>query len=168
MYLPNTNSFVGSKTQTILANVKNYKELTSANIRACILAEELRQTSATINAIRPGRRTNTCNWYGGAGHWERDCCKRLRGLSKEEAQSERRWIAVNKKEEAEAAKRNTPSVSATAQETPSDSSSGSSISPSSVTVAFASINSVTFYIAHESQWMLDSTVNSKKYSNPEK
>ena len=123
--------------QTILANVKNYKELTSANIRAQILAEELHQTSATINAIRPGRKTNACNWCGGSGHWERDCRQRIRGLFKEEAQSEWKQIAANRKEEAEAAKKNTPSVSATIQEVQNNTTSSTSSrtsSPTSVTV----------------------------------
>ena len=72
--LPSTYEVV---QQTILANVKDYKTLTSHDIRSRLLSEELRQgTTVGVNAIRPGKRavsTDSCNWCGGTGHWERDC-----------------------------------------------------------------------------------------------
>ena len=65
--------------QKILANIRDCKTLTSNNMRSCILAEELQQTTATVNAIQP-KKNSGCNWCGGAGHWERDCRRKLRGL----------------------------------------------------------------------------------------
>ena len=61
---------------------------------------------------------------------------------------------MNRKEEAEAAKRNTPSVSAAVPEA----SSNTTASTSTVTVASVSAynDPVVFYIAHETRWMLDS------------
>lgn len=139
--------------QAILANVSDYKKLTSADMRARIISEELRQTTTAVNAIRPGRKSATCSWCGGGGHMERECRKKLRGLSKEEAHSEQKRIVAKRKEEAEAAKKDSPTVSTTIQETPSDTSSSSS---SIVTVASTSIEPVILYIACETKWMLDS------------
>ena len=43
--------------QTILANVRDYKTLTSADIRAQLLSEELPQgTAIGVNAIRTGKK----------------------------------------------------------------------------------------------------------------
>ena len=107
--LPTTYEIV---QQTILATITDFSKIDWANTCSWILSEELQQGSQTsVNAIRSGRKSNSCNWCGGAGHWESDCCKKLCGLSKEEAQSKRKRIAANRKEEAETMKRNTPSVS---------------------------------------------------------
>ena len=38
------------------------------------------------NAIKLGKKT--CNFYGGSGHWEKDCYHKKQGLPKGEAQSE--------------------------------------------------------------------------------
>ena len=134
--------------QTILATITDFTKIDWASICSCILSKELRQGSqASINAIRPGRRSNSCNWCGGAGHWERDCRKKQRGLSKEEAQSEWKRIVANRKEEAEVAKRNAPSVSAAVPET-----------PSTPTVTVASVSTynepIVFYIARETSGCL--------------
>ena len=150
--LPTTYEIV---QQTILATITDFTKIDWASIRSCILSEELWQGSqASVNAIRPSRRSNVCNWCGGAGHWERDCRKKQRGLSKEEAQSERRRIAANRKEEAEAAKRNAPSVSTAAPEIQNNTTA----STSTVVVASVSMynDPVIFYIARETRWMLDS------------
>ena len=75
--------------QAILATITNFVKIDWANTHSRILSEELWQGSqSSINAIRSGRKPNSCNWCGGGGHWERDCRKKQRGLSKEEAQSE--------------------------------------------------------------------------------
>ena len=148
--LPSTYEIV---QQTILASVSDYKTITSANMRSRILSEELRQgTTAAISAIRTGKKaSNTCNFCGAPGHWERECRRKKRGLSKEEAQSERKKWGANNMKEKETAKE-PPSVSATIQEVPNTPSS----STTDVSVASASIESLIFYIAREAKWMLDS------------
>ena len=88
--------------------MNDYKKLTSADMRARIISEELRQTTTAVNAIRPVKKSATCSWCGGGGHLERECRKKLCGLSKEEAHSKRKRIAAKRKEEAEAAKKDAP------------------------------------------------------------
>ena len=58
--------------QTLLANIQDYKTLTSADMRSHLISEELHQgKSATINVIRPTKKAaDSCNWCGGSGHWE--------------------------------------------------------------------------------------------------
>ena len=149
--LPTTYEIV---QQTILATITDFTKIDWANTRSRILSEELRQGSqSSVNAIRPGRRSNSCNWCGGGGHWERDCRKKQRGLSKEEAQSERKRIAANRKEEADAARRTTPSVSMAASETPSNTTASPPVTVASISMYNEPI---IFYIARETKWMLDS------------
>jgi gag-polypeptide of LTR copia-type len=147
--LPSTYEIV---QQTILASVSDYKAITSANMRSRILSEELRQgTTTAINAIRSGKKaSNTCNFCGAPGHWERECRRKKRGLSKEEAQSEwRKWGANNAKEKETA--KDPPSVSTTIQEV----SNIASPSTTNVSVASTSIESLIFYITCDTKWMLD-------------
>ena len=77
--------------QMILANVSGYKTLKSADMRSCLLSEELRQgTTTSVNAFRTGKKTGkdtNCNHCGGSNHWEKECCHKQCGLSREEVQS---------------------------------------------------------------------------------
>ena len=101
--------------------------------------------------IRSGKKTfNTCNFCGAPGYWERECCHKKQGLSKEEAQSERKKWGANNAKEKETTKDGS-SVSATIQEIPNDTPS----STANVSVASTSIDSVIFYIACENRWMPD-------------
>ena len=140
--------------QTILANVRDYKTLTSANMRSRLLSEELRQGTTTgVNAIRPGKKaasTDSCNWCGGTGHWERDCKRKQRGLSREEAQSERK--KGNKGKGKQKNDKVSLSVNTVIEEAPPD------LSSSNTHVAKTSTPNdvIIFYTGCETRWMLDS------------
>ena len=142
--------------QTILANVSDYKTLTSIGMRSRILSEELRQgTNGNINAIKAAGKygnKNTCNFCGGPGHWENDCHRKLQGLSKQEAQSERKNGKAKGKDKENEVKGETPSVSATIQELSDDLPCVNS----AVTVQPTYNDAIIFYFARETRWMLDS------------
>ena len=138
--------------QTILASVTNFTNISWSDIRTRILSEELRQdANAGVSAIAAGgkKKKDTCNYCSGAGHWEKDCRLKARGLSREEAQSEARKGKGKKKEKKE--KGAAPSVSAVISDNPDSSASAA---PVSTTVT--PNDAVCFYIACERKWMLDS------------
>lgn len=150
--LPSTYEVV---QRTILVNVRNYKTLTSVDMRAQILSEELHQgTAINVHVIRTTKNavsTDSCNWCGGMGHWEWDCRRRLHGLSLEEAQSERRKGNKFKgKGKQKADTKDLPSVNAVIKEASSEPS------PSNLHVDSASNDSIVFYSGHETKWMLGS------------
>ena len=80
--------------QMILANVSNYKTLKFADMRSCLLSEELHQgTTASVNAIRTGKKMGkdmNCNHCGGSNHWEKGCFCKQREHSREEVQSKQK------------------------------------------------------------------------------
>ena len=139
--------------QTILASVTNFMNISWSDIRTQILSEELRQdVNAGVSAIAAGgkkKKNTTCNYCGGAGHWEKDCRRKARGLSHEEAQSEARKGKGKKKEKKEQGA--APSVSAVISDNPDSSAPAASVS-TTVTLD----NTACFYIACEHKWMLDS------------
>jgi gag-polypeptide of LTR copia-type/Zinc knuckle len=76
--------------QTILATITDFSKIDWASTKNCILSKELQQgLQPNINAIRTKSNNckDKCNYCGGTGHWEKDCRRKERGLSREEAQS---------------------------------------------------------------------------------
>ena len=90
----------------------------------------------------------------GNGHWEKDCRCKTRGLSREEAQSERKGGNKKRggKEKKEDKKGIAPSVSAIIMEDKPDPPSNST----AVSITTSPNNAICFYIACEHKWMLDS------------
>ena len=141
--------------QTLLATIDFPKATTAtiSNIRSRILSEELCQGSTSgVSAIKrkPDANKGKCNYCGGTGHWEKDCKRKERGLSREEAKAERKgkWKkgkGTEKKDESAA------SVKAVITEV-KELSPGST---SNVPTPSAS-ETACFYIACDRKWMLDS------------
>ena len=141
--------------QTILVNTQDYKMLTSTDMRSHLISEELHQgMTIGINTIRYGRKamsTDSCNWYRGSGHWEQDCQRKQRGLSKEEAQNARKKGNKSKGKHKED-KKDSPSVNMIVEDVPPDPPS----STNHVTQNSTSNNAIVFYTGCETKWMLDS------------
>ena len=148
--LPSTYEVV---QQTILANVKDYKTLTSDDMQSRLLSKELCQgTTIGVNAIQKTASTNTCNWCRGTRHWERDCRRKQQGLSREEAQSERKKSNKLKgKGKQKDEKKDSPLVNVVIQEI--------STYPLSSNIHVNQVSNndtMIFYTGHETKWMLDS------------
>ena len=64
--------------QTILTTVTDFSMISWPDIQSCILSEELHQGrmlgSSTIRAKPANSFKTKCNYCGGTGHWEKECC----------------------------------------------------------------------------------------------
>jgi Pol polyprotein, beta-barrel domain len=145
--------------QTILATITDLSKIDWVTTQNCILSEELRQGSQpNVNTIRTKSNNgkDKCNYCGGTEHWEKDCRRKTHGLSREEAQSERKQRASDRKGKVKAKekkdmKETTPSVHAAATGDPLD------LCDSTTDVASGvAIDSICFYIARANKWMIDS------------
>ena len=100
--LPATFEVVQS---SILGSYSDLTTITFTDVRAQILAEELRQTSGSSSAIyRPGTSTTkgtskgkkkdktsvTCHWCGKTGHYLNDCMAKKAGLLKEDCKDDKK------------------------------------------------------------------------------
>ena len=138
--------------QTILATVTDFKNISWSDVCTWILSEELCQSSqveVSVIAVGGKKKKDSCNYCKGAGHWEKDCQRKARGLSREEAQSEARKGKGKKKEKKD--KGTAPSVSAVISDNP-----GSVAQAAPVSITVTPNNTVCFYIVCEHEWMLDS------------
>ncbi|HEV7738393.1 MAG TPA: hypothetical protein VGO47_13595 [Chlamydiales bacterium] len=157
--------------QTILASCSKASDLTSIDVRQRILSEELRQgTSSNVSAIHAGNRQfpgkGKCFWCEG-NHWEADCQRKARGLTKEQARAERKKNNDKKKDKARKKERprdNLPSANiAAVTPVPPPSinvvTSNAPVDSPPVNIVSSSVpNNTTFlfYITRSAQWMLDS------------
>ena len=159
--LPATFEVVQS---SILGSYSDLTTITFTDVRARILAEELRQTSGSSSAIyRPGTSTTkgtskgkkkdktsvTCHWCGKTGHYLNDCMAKKAGLSKEDCKDDKkRKDAV--KEYAKKGEKSTAKVSAIIESPYHDNDAPVDTAMNESTEPFV------FYIARTLEWMIDS------------
>ncbi|HEV7738391.1 MAG TPA: DDE-type integrase/transposase/recombinase, partial [Chlamydiales bacterium] len=166
MVLALPSSFEVTK-QAILASVSKLSDLSPTDVRQRILSEELRQgSSVTVNAIRTVRKQmsgkGNCFWCEG-NHWEAECQRKARGLTREQARTERKKSNEKRKQKGKVkgkTKDNKPSSElASSPSVNAIFTNASSTPPLVHTVANTSGENTTaflFYIAECTQWMLDS------------
>jgi hypothetical protein len=121
--------------QAVLASITDFSIIAFDTIRHRTLSEELRQSQTpTMSAVRlPPHNTpksmspknprskDACNWCGIPGHYEKDCERRKRGLSKAEAQAEVKNKQKGKQGEGNRKENSgnpTPAIAATATQLP--------------------------------------------------
>ena len=152
--------------------IGSYADLTTIafnDIRARILAEELRQSSSgSINAIHcPSQNKSTnnkgkskcdkskdkCLWCGKTGHWADDCMAKKAGLSKEEARDDKkRRTAVKEYAAKNKGKVQEANISAIIETTNIADEPNVVDTPTNEEAQ----TSFLFYIARTTEWMIDS------------